>query len=374
MILDRLRIQDFRNIAPSVLAFGGGFNVLVGENGQGKTNVLEAIGLLASGRSFRRAPASAMRRHGQAGFYLSADVRSNDLQHRMEFTALGQQQAARINGKAQASASSMGQTLAAVILTPDAPALIRGSPGERRDYLDWVIFCHDRNHVHAVRDYQSALKARNHLLRCQNQDSRQYDAWEERLAVFASHITLKRCGLITQIGARLRPFLELMGLDPDGYLWRLNSALDRMEEDTTGAMERSVVVRYYQTLLQQSRAADLRNGSTSVGPHRDDPLFLIQDRSLARFGSRGQQKRFLLALKLVEAALLRERLGVPPLLLLDDPSAELDREGLSRLVGLLSEGENQIFVATCTTEDWHWSSDRPVQFFSVQDGVVEAAC
>lgn len=372
MILERLRIQDFRNISQASLAFCAGFNVLVGHNGQGKTNVLEAIGLLASGRSFRRAPPSAMRRHGQSGFRLQADVCSRELNHQLEFTAIGQQQAARLNGKPMAAVSSMGQALAAVVLTPDAPALVRGAPGERRDYLDWVIFCHDRSHASITRDYQTALKARNHLLRAQCQDARQFDAWEARLADLGARITLKRRVFIHRIAERLCSFLEAMELDPDGYVWHLNCQLDRFPASSVSASDPSeTAAAQYRALLFQSRAVDQRTTTTSIGPHRDDPSFLQKGRPLARFGSRGQQKRFLLSLKLVEADLLKERLGEPPLLLLDDPTAELDPQGVSRLMNLMASGGHQLFLAICSPEGIAWPTVRPTTLFSVSNGVVK---
>ena len=372
MILERLRIQDFRNISQATLTLSAGLNVLAGGNGQGKTNLLEAIGLLASGRSFRRTPPSAMRRHGQAGFYLSAEVHSKKLTHRLEFTTLGQQQAVRLNGKAMTTVSSMGQTLAVVVLTPDAPELIRGTPGERRDYLDWVIFCHDRSHAATARDYQSVLKTRNHLLRTQCQDARQFDAWEARLAILGTHITLKRRRLMRHMGERLRPFLQAMDLDPEAYVWQLKCQLDRFPELASEAKPSETAIEtQYRTLLVQSRTVDQRTGSTSIGPHRDDPSFLQKGRPLARFASRGQQKRFLLALKLVEADLLKERLGEAPLLLLDDPSAELDQEAIPRLMNLLASGENQLFLATCAAEAISWPSARPVTLFKVAEGAFE---
>ena len=369
MILERLRIQDFRNISEATLAFSAGLNVLVGENGQGKTNLLEAIALLASGRSFRRAPAAAMRRHGQIGFYLQADVESGGLKHQLEFTAHGRQQAAHLNGKAMTAVSAMGKTLAVVVLTPDAPALVRGAPGDRRDYLDWVIYCHDKNHACTFRDYQTALKSRNHLLRNQCQDQQQFDAWEERLAILGSRITLKRRRLMAHVAEELRPFLDNMALEPDDYVWQLSSQLDRFPEfQVQHPVPEATMVDRYRGLFIQSRTADLRTGNTSIGPHRDDPAFLLQGRPLARFASRGQQKRFLLALKLLEADMLRQRLGRPPLLLLDDPMAELDQEGVSRFMVQLAVGEHQLFLASCTTETITWSTLRPVSYFCVDNG------
>ncbi|MEO5362784.1 MAG: DNA replication/repair protein RecF [Magnetococcus sp. DMHC-8] len=371
MVLTRLRIQDFRNMAQADLEWVDGLNLVVGANGQGKTNLLEAIGLLASGRSFRRAPAAVLRRHGREGFYLHAEVGSGGLLHRLEFTTLGVQQSVRLNGKGVASTSAMGEVLAAVVLTPDAPALIRGAPEDRRSHLDWILFCHERGHAGVVRDYQAALRARNHLLRTQCQDDRQFAAWEERLAVLGAAMTAQRQQMLRRLGERLLPFLEALDLDPGEYQWRMQIRMDHgtaaMDEATT------TLATGYRTALARSRQTDQRAGCTSVGPHRDDPLFVQNGRLLARFGSRGQQKRFLLALKLAEADLLRERLGEPPLLLLDDPAAELDREGLARLMRLLAVGTRQLFIATCTTDGLEWPSSRPVRRFAVTAGTWHVA-
>lgn len=370
MVLKHLRIQDFRNVSEATLTFRAGLNVLLGENGQGKTNLLEAIGLLANGRSFRRAPPAAMRRHGQPGFYLHADVYKRDIHHRLTFTVLGRQPAAHLNGKAMRAVSAMGEALAVVVLTPDAPPLVRGAPGERRDYLDWVIFCHDRSHAGTARDYQTALKARNHLLRHRCDDARQFDAWEEQLSLLGARMALKRRQLIAVVQARFPAFLDAMALAPDEHLWQVSSQLDRFPEwlTETPPPEEAVAARY-QTLLHQSRQADQRTGNTSIGPHRDDPAFLQRGRSLARFGSRGEQKRFLLALKLVEADLLRQRLGVAPLLLLDDPTAELDQDAAHRLMRLLSSGDSQLFIATCTTDALTWPATvKPACYFRVTAG------
>ena len=367
MVLERLRIQDFRNIALAVLEWDAGLNGVVGGNGQGKTNLLEAIGLLASGRSFRRAPSAALRRHGQAGFYLHAEVTSFGLRHDLELTALGTHVSVRLNGKGITTASAMGQVLAAIVLTPDAPALMRGPPEERRSYLDWILFCHERGYAGVVRDYQVALRARNHLLRTQCGDGRQFDAWEARLAVLGAQITRQRQQMLHRVGERLQTFLEAMALDPNGYLWQMRIQPGDLQE--AGADAVAALAAGYRALLARSRLPDQRSGSTSVGPHRDDPSFVQNGRALARFGSRGQQKRFLLALKLTEADLLRERLGEAPVLLLDDPMTELDPEGMTRLLRLLAAGSSQIFLATCAAEQIQWPSERPVRCVAVEEGV-----
>ncbi|MBF0098679.1 MAG: DNA replication and repair protein RecF [Magnetococcales bacterium] len=367
MKLERLRVQDFRNMVQADLACSPGINLLLGDNGHGKTNVLEAIGLLALGRSFRRAPALVMRRHGQGGFSLSAEVEKGGLHHQLTFTSQGAQQQVRLNGKGVASLSGLAQVLSAVVLTPDAPALIRGAPEERRNYLDWILFSHQRTYASVVRDYQTALRARNQLLRNQCQDGRQYEAWEESLAQLGARIYRERQHMMQRMAQCMADYLHALALDPHGYGWQLAGEKGEGQmEDGTGQRETA-----YRQGLRQSRMADQRSGSTSVGPHRDDPHFVQGKRLLARFASRGQQKRFLLALKLAEAALLRARFGEAPLLLLDDPLTELDRDGMQRLLRLLAAGEQQLFIALCSEEEMTWPDPLVLRRFRVQEGDVQ---
>jgi DNA replication and repair protein RecF len=366
LLLEWLRLHDFRNITEASLRFSPGFNLIVGENGQGKSNLLEAIALLACGRSFRKATPQAMGRHGQPRYHLSGGTQALGLKHRLEFTGEKQRQTARLNGKAMGLASAMGQALAAVVSTPDSPGLIQGGPGERRDYLDWVVFSEDRQHAATVRDYQSALKARNRLLKTGCRDGNQLAAWEDRLAVLGSVITQRRHRIIQKIVSQIPHYLEALALDADRFKLRLACQLDRHKE-----MEKSEgFAQHYRQMLENSRSSDQRTGATSIGPHRDDMPFTIDGRPLARFGSRGQRKRFILALKLTEAKLLQESVGEPPLILLDDPVAELDREGIERLTTLLAQQEQQIFLTACSAGEIP-RLEEPSTTFSVAEGLFQ---
>jgi DNA replication and repair protein RecF len=366
LVLEWLRLHNFRNITEASLRFSPGFNLIVGDNGQGKSNLLEAIALVATGRSFRKANPVAMGRHGQQQYRLSGATRALGLQHRLEFTGDRHRQTARLNGKAMALASAMGQALAAVVSTPDSPGLIQGGPGERRDYLDWVVFSEDRHHAATARDYHGALKARNRLLKTGCRDGHQFAAWEDRIAELGAIITWRRRRIVKKIVARLPTYLEALALDPDRFRLRLSCQLDRHK----GAEESRELADHYRQMLEKSRGTDQRTGATSIGPHRDDMPLQIDGRLLARFGSRGQRKRFILALKLTEAKLLREIMGETPLFLLDDPVAELDREGIERLMGLLAEQEQQTFITACNAREIP-RLEEPSTTFSVTGGLFQ---
>ncbi|MBF8271445.1 MAG: DNA replication and repair protein RecF [Magnetococcales bacterium] len=363
MVLEWLRLVDFRNITQASLQFHPELNLLIGGNGQGKSNLLEAVGLLATGRSFRRSPPEVLRRHGCRGYRLQGEVRSFDLTHRLEFQGVGNRQTAQLNGKSVTMASTMDRVLAAVLLTPDSPDLVHGGPGERRDFLDWVVFSSHRRHAVTVKDYQSALKARNRLLKKNSLHPEEMDAWEDRLAVLGARIRVSRQQTLERIKESIPLFLDELGLD--SQLFRL-AYCGQLDSDGTDA-EENRLADHYRTMLQQQRNNDHRLHTTSVGPHRDDVRFLYANRPLGRFGSRGQKKRFILALKFSELQLLQTAVQARPLLLLDDPAAELDGEGVARLLKLVNQKGQQIFMTAVKEGDFP-CEHLPHQTFHVQAG------
>ena len=306
-----------------------------------------------------------MRRHGQPAYRLSGGTQASGLRHKLEFTGESHRQTARLNGKAMALASAMGQALAAVVSTPDSPDLIKGGPGERRDYLDWVVFSVERQHASTARDYHGALRARNRLLKTGCRDDNQFAAWEDQLATLGALITWRRRRMVNKIVAIMPGYLEALALDPKRFRLHLACQLDRFKE----AEESSDLATHYRQMLEKSRYSDQRTGATSIGPHRDDMPFKMDSRLLARFGSRGQRKRFILALKLTEAELLRTTLGEEPLFLLDDPAAELDRDGIEKLMALLRVQGQQIFLTACNSSELP-RLEKPCATFAVAEGTV----
>lgn len=360
MVLEWLRLHDFRNISQALLRFDPGLNLITGANGQGKSNLLEAVGLMATGRSFRRVPPGVMRRFNQLQFRVSGAIHSRGIRHQLEILGEANRQTVRLNGKPMASVSVMDRVLTAVIVTPETPILVRGGPGERRNFLDWVIFSTIVRHGLESKEYHRALKARNQLLRNPRQDVREIDAWETHLAILGARIALRRYATVKRLMNVLPIFLEALDLESNCYDLILISQLETIL--TNEKQQTETLTAFLKNLLQNSRQKDQRTGITSVGPHRDDLLFRLNGQPLARFGSRGQQKRFAFALKLAEAALLEEALGEPPVMVLDDPVSELDQDGIRRLMELLAHQGRQLFVTVRDAGDIPWSNRSLMQY------------
>ncbi|MEO5365160.1 MAG: DNA replication and repair protein RecF [Magnetococcus sp. WYHC-3] len=370
MQLDRLHIQGFRNIAQAELGFAPGCNLILGDNGQGKSNLLEAVGLLATGRSFRKATAAVMLGHGHPWYRLSGHSRAGGLAHTLDLVGQGGSQSVKLNGKPMTAASAMGRALAAVIIDTDALRLAAGAPAPRRAWLDWLAFFLDRAHAARARDCLLALRSRNLLLRRPVPDVRELDAWENRIADLGAALLAARHQALNHLSLPLTEHLAALGLDPARFGCHYACQLERhgvLWHDVQSA------VAGYTRLLAQRRAADQRQGVTSVGPHRDDLVFTLEGRALAETASQGQRKRFVLAAKLAEGDVLRAGVGEHPLLLLDDPAADLDPDGMERLLRRVTQapqgGEHppQVLLTSCRRTDLP-ASVPVAQTLLVQEG------
>ncbi|MBF0213934.1 MAG: DNA replication and repair protein RecF [Magnetococcales bacterium] len=358
MLLEWLQLRDFRNIAEASLRFSPGLNLITGDNGQGKSNLLEAVGLLATGRSFRKSPAAQLRRWQQPWFRVTGEVRSAGGCRSLDVVGEPGRQIFRLDGKPMESVSRMERVLVAVIITPETPLLVRGGPGERRAFLDWVIFCADRRHGEESRGYQLALRARLRLLKDFGRDDRELDAWEAQLAHLGARIAGRRHRAVAHLARMLPPLLEGLGLAPERYTMAL--AGDLAGDLAQGASLESVAARL-RLELARSRERDRLTGTTGAGPHRDELDLKMSGHPVSRFGSRGQQKRFAFALKLAEAGWLQELLGDSPVMVLDDPVAELDREGAKGLMKLISGQGRQVFVAAREAGEIPWPDGGSVE-------------
>lgn len=369
MHLESLRLKDFRNISEAHLTFSPGLNRIIGANGQGKSNLLEAVALLANGRSYRKASAAVMRRWDRPWFRVSGAARAGGMRRALDVIGESGRQVFRLDDKPVESVSGMERVLVAVVITPESALLARGAPVERRAFLDWVIFSADRRHGVESREYQIAARARQQVLRGAG-DLRELDAWEAQLARLGACIGQRRQWAMGHLARWLPDHLEQLGLDPG------LCAVALVGESAEVCVREGEVERVEAALREsfmRARARDRDTGQTGAGPQRDDLELRLSGHLVARYGSRGQQQRFALALKLAEADWLEEMIGEAPLMVLDDPAAELDPEGARALMRVLFGRGRQVFVAAPVMDGLWWPGGREDAVaveFSVTAGVV----
>jgi DNA replication and repair protein RecF len=336
--LDALAVRDFRNLARVELELPATGMLVIGENGQGKTNLLEAIYYLQVLRSMRGARDQDLVRFGAEGFHLGARVASDRVSEiGIGFEKSGKRKRVRLDGVVRERLSDAVGALPVTMFSPTDVELVAGGPAARRRFLDIMLAVTSPGYLRALQQYRAALVRRNAALRdaARHPGARAEDrvaVWEAPLAEHGAALWAEREAWVESAAARFADLARRIG--GDVFAMRYASAA----RPGDSGERRATLARS----LEQQRMTDIRFGLTRTGPHRDDLLLSMRGadgatRELRVFGSAGQQRTAAIALRLLEASHLQERRGGPPVVLLDDPFAELDVPRTQRIVALLSE-------------------------------------
>jgi DNA replication and repair protein RecF len=349
--VSRLDLTDFRSYAAASLAPGPGFVLLFGDNGAGKTNLLEAVSLLTPGRGLRGAPLSEMARaSGAGGFAVAARLNEVDI-GTGTLAAAPERRQVRING-APASVNALGEWLSILWLTPAMDRLFTGSAGDRRRFLDRLVLALDPAHAHHATRYDAAMRARNKLLADERPDPAWLDSLELAMAEHGAAVAEARARAVAALDERLAGA-------PDDAFARAALSLDGWDVADLVAS------------LRANRARDTAAGRTIEGPHRQDLAVVHRGKQIAAaLCSTGEQKALLLGLVLAHAELVADRRGQPPILLLDEVAAHLDPTRRAALFERL-EGRGQVWMTA--TEAALFDGIGAASRFHVRPGEIAAA-
>lgn len=360
MHIERLFADHFRNLDVIEWCPHRHFNLIVGDNGQGKTNLLEAIAVAASLRSFRTSKLADCLAfdHGEAtlGLRISRRGLTEDLGVRITHG----QKKLFLDGKAVTRMDQYLGRLIVVLFAPADLALPHAEPAERRRWLDRLAFNHEPAHLADMRRYDQALANRNALLRQQKTarvDLAVLQAYDNVLAHSGILLILRRQRILQRFAPMLRDAFARIaapGLTADAIYAPRDVISDESE---------------LQRLFLHNRARDLARGHTTRGPHRDDIDLRIADRTAALHASQGQCRALVLAMKIAEIRSLEANYGEPPVLLMDDISSELDAARNHALMGYLDELGGQVFLTT--TDAAHIRVAAPRQVFLMKNGQLQ---
>ena len=360
MYITSFQVRDFRNLAHVELEPCKGVNVVFGENGQGKTNLLEGIWLFTGCRSFRGADVSEMVMQGKAKAVLDARFVSNGWEQNARLE-LEEKRALTLGGFAQETPRRMLGVFPAVAFTPGTLALVQGGPGERRRFLDVALSMLTPAYAVRLSKYLKALAQRGALLRQPDPPEDLLDTWDAALAREAADISAARLRYMKELIPRAGEFYAGIsgGREALGLEFKMSGI--GYNEETPPTEET------YLAALRKSRKSDLRRQTTGLGPHRDDVTLTLDGRCAREFGSQGQQRTAALALKLAEAAMLSAITQERPVALLDDVLSELDARRQADLLHYL-EGW-QVFLTCC--EPSHALHGSAGKVFCVEQGRVQ---
>ncbi|MBM3845515.1 MAG: DNA replication/repair protein RecF [Verrucomicrobia bacterium] len=356
MHLAHLRLRDFRNYARLDSDFVPGFHVLMGDNAQGKTNILEAIYLMATLRSFRGAGGALMVRQGQKGYFVGGQaISTGQADIRIYWSAT--ERKLTLNSQPVRRLADYLGTVRAVVFCSEDLLLVKGTGRIRRRFIDLLLSQSNPHYITLLHRYTQALKSRNALLKQKLLDETALESFSRELA---------------DAGDQIRALRETLVPDFSPLAAANYSRIAGPSEPLQLAYAPSVKTDMT-TELARFRTRERAFRSTLVGPHRDDLQILIHGRPAAQFASEGQKRSIAIAMKMAQAEFLTKLHGAPPILLIDDVMGELDlkrRTGLMPLLERSQQSRGQVFM-TCTEESWPAEIGRELHRWKVQSGQLQ---
>jgi DNA replication and repair protein RecF len=356
MHLAHLRLRDFRNYPRLDADFTPGFHVLLGDNAQGKTSLLEAVYLMATLRSFRGVGGAAMVRHGQKGYFIGGHVVAQGA-HDIKIYWSPRERKLSLDGQPVRRLTDYLGVLRTVVFCTEDLQLVKGPGRCRRRFLDLLLAQTHRTYLPLLQRYALVLRSRNALLKPRPVDEAALAGFSQELVKLGTEITRLRHELTPKLAVLARLAYR-----------RVSRDAEELRLDYEPCVKGDFVVE-----LAQSRARELGYRTTLVGPHRDELQLLLNERAAAQFGSEGQQRTLAIALKMAQAEYLSGLHGAPPVLLIDDVMGELDaqrRGGLLPLLERAHEAQGQVFL-TATEETWPRELGRALQRWRINQGALE---
>jgi DNA replication and repair protein RecF len=378
MLLERLRLRNFRNYASLDIDLFPGKNVLLGNNGQGKTNIIEAIYLCGTGKSYRTSRDAELIKWGESTFYTASRFLRKNGELLVE-VACSQERGKRIrlNGIHQDIAMEYIGAANVVIFGPDDLRIIKGGPIERRRFLDSEISAVYERYRKDLANYRRILTQRNtflkdgHHLIGSMHGKAALDVWDEQLVSIGVQVMVKRAKVIEELCLLAQTAYK--EISSCGFLeLTYNPSFDTVHPYPNDEQE---MIQEWSALFHEEllrlRQAEIMRGVTLAGPHRDDMMFTLDGVDMRAFSSQGQQRTAVLALRLAELDFVRNEMGEDAILLLDDVSSELDPSKRSHLWKYIDRGIQT--VITTTDEKALDELSEPAKVFRVQSGSIKEA-
>lgn len=329
MHIEQLKLTSFRNISQAEIPFTNGINLLIGNNAQGKTNIIEAIFCLALSTSFRTSKEAELIQYEKPKATVFANVETKFGNQQIAIGFEPKHKTLEINLEPIKRVQDFIGCVKVVLFTPDELRLIKDGPEIRREFLDRDISQLSPVYYHCLMQYQKVLSQRNKLLKFEKNIQslqQQLEVWDAQLAHYASRIIITRRKFISK--------LSVSKFFKESHIMRPNETLS-MKYVGFGGNSAQEIEEHMRKSLQDNLQKDIELGYTSIGPHRDDIKFFIGKEDAKIFASQGQQRSIILSLKLAEMEVFFNEIGEYPILILDDVFSELDSKRQKALYDIL---------------------------------------
>lgn len=366
MLIERLVVENWRNYHRCDLALHPGLNILVGRNAQGKTNLLESIQFLSTGRSHRTSNQADLIRWDTAGFFLHATVQKRHVSATIDFRlSRSGERVLKVNGIPESKMSSLLGIMNSVIFDPDDLQLLKGAPTLRRHFLDVEISQVSQRYLFALQQYSRVLRQRNLALKSleKHGEKESVDIWDEQLIGYGARIMATRQQALSSLERHARK--NLLDISQGGEQLRLQYL--PFGRSLTISYQEDTIRQQFWDMLKREKSQEYLRRQSLLGPHRDDFTCLVNEVDVRSFGSQGQQRSSVLALKLAELEYMRDMTGDYPILLLDDVLSELDETRRHALLSRVDRGV-QTFITGTEASLFTGLQDKSALIGEIEDG------
>lgn len=363
MYVRSLSLTDFRNIEKLSLTFTPNFNIIFGNNAQGKTNTVEAICLALSGKSHRENLNANFIRFGQEACLVNAEVSCDDFTTVNSKVNVGSKGRTHfIDSERVRSSQTLLSFFSYVFFSPEDLRLVKDSPVLRRNFTDESISVLYPSYAKLTGDYKKTLRQRSILLKAYSpSDSSLLDIYDDNLALIGSEIIKYRLKFLKELNDVAARYYKELSASSESISLSYYSNL------ISGPISPSDILPLYRNALKESRRDDILSASTTKGIHHDDVNFFIEKANARKFASQGQQRSIAVSLKMAVCDMIKAKKSQQPIVLLDDVMSELDENRRSSLVRMLNG--KQVFI-TCTEPDFESDKDKTF-FFKAENGKLE---
>lgn len=365
MIIRKLNLINFRNYKKIAITLDKKINIFIGDNAQGKTNILESVYFLALTKSYRTTDFNLINK-GYEKAKVKAEIKNNNIFKSLTIELTKEKKNVKVNNNEIKKISEYITNLNVILISPEDINILQGTPAERRNFLNIELSQLSKNYIKKYNEFNKILKIRNNYLKMlyksSNTDQRYLDSVTENLIEREIDIYQERKNFIDFINNRISNIYEnITGIKNFKVVYETNVDL----EDFSREKIRKNLIQKYQNSLKK----EIENGMTIYGPHRDDLHFLIDNDDIKIYGSQGQQKISIIALKLSEIEIFKELTDTYPILLLDDVFSELDVKNRNKLINYINKNL-QVIITANDTRGINRKFLEEAKIFKVKDGMV----
>lgn len=368
MYIHQLKLRNYRNYEQLDISFHNDMNVIIGENAQGKTNLMEAIYVLAFSRSYRTPRDRELIQWEKDFSKIEATIQRKNNSIPLEMMIYHNGKKAKLNHLEQKRLSQYIGALNIVMFAPEDLTLVKGPPHNRRRFIDMELGQVQPNYIYHLAQYQKILKQRNHLLKQlkinKDSDKTMLYVLTDQLIQEAVILLEKRFHFLKLLRKWASPLHYQISRELEQLQISYNATIE-VSEDANKEKIESIYVHKFKDVEE----SEIERGTTLIGPHRDDLTFIVNGKNVKHYGSQGQQRTTALAVKLAEIELIYNEIGEYPVLLLDDVLSELDDYRQSHLLSTI-QGKVQTFVSTTSVEGIHHETLKNANLLYVKNGVI----